>query len=105
MLKELKKDMQYLYVIYELVKKHSNKIKIVIEDEIVYQDKILSDLVFELRTFKIGKFIRLYVEKNGEYMFLDKEIISYNIIRLSKEKICNFTNMFMQDLESVLSEN
>lgn len=105
MLKELKKDSQYLYINYELVKKYANKIKLMIDNETIYEGKISSDLVFELKTFKIGKFARLYVEINGDYLFLDKEIIIYNIIRLSNEKINKYTNEFIRDLGCILNED
>lgn len=51
MLKELKKDSQYLYINYELVKKYANKIKLMIDNENIYEGKISSDLVFELKKF------------------------------------------------------
>ena len=105
MLKELKKDSQYLYINYELVKKCANKIKLMIDNETIYEGKISSDLVFELKTFKIGKFARLYVEINGDYLFLDKEIITYDIIRLSNEKINKYINEFIRDLGCILNED
>ena len=103
MLKELKKDDQYLYINYELVKKYSTNIKLVVDNEIIYIGKISSDLKFELKKFKIGKFARLYVEINENYLFLDKEIIIYNIIRLPNEKIEKYMNEFMKELEDILS--
>lgn len=105
MLKELKKDSQYLYINYELVKIYANKIKLMVNNETVYEGTISSNLVFELKTFKIGKFARLYVEINGKYLFLDKEIITYDIIRLSNEKINKYTNEFIRNLECILNED
>lgn len=75
--KELKKDSEYLYVNYELIKKYSNKIKLVVDSEVIYEGEISSDLMFKLNKFEIGKFVRLYVEIDGCYLFIDKEIIAY----------------------------
>lgn len=105
MLKELKKDSQYLYVNYELVKKYSNNIKLMIDNNIVYEGKISSDVVYELKNFKIGKFVRLYVKINGVYLFVDKEIITYDIVRLSVGKIKKFTDEFLEDLRCILNED
>ena len=75
--KELKKDTEYLYVNYELIKKYSNKIKLVVDSEVIYEGEISNNLAFELNKFEIGKFVRLYIETYGYYFFVDKEIIAY----------------------------
>lgn len=105
MVKELIKDKQYLYINYELVKQYANKIRLIVDNDIIYEGIISSNLVFELNNFKIGRYARLYVEIDGEYLFLDKEIISYNVIRLPSEKVNKYTNEFIKDLECMLDEN
>ena len=105
MLKELRKDLNYLYVNQKLVSKHTNQIKLMMDDDTIYEGNILDDLVFELKKFKIGAFVRLYVKVDGQYLFIDKEIINYDIIRLSKEKINAYLNDFLKELREFLDDN
>ncbi len=103
MLKEMKKDFDYLYINYEPVKKYGTQIKLVIDKDVIFEGEIFDNLKFKLKSFKIGKFARLYVKINNVYLFLDKEIISYDIIRLSVDQISIFIQEFFRDVEDVLN--
>lgn len=103
--KLLIKNADCIYLNCTEIRRYSNNVLITINDNVVFEGDIINCPFFKLKNYKYCSFLKLYVFIKNQYLFLEKEIITYDVKKVNDYMIKKYVSDFYIEIGEILNGN